>query len=170
MAIVKGQEMYTTNEEDEKAVLELQKRISNANASPPNTALNTSQAPPDWTPVSSVSIDEGQWKYVLISATEPYYTDESDECYTAFFATSKRGASYHRDAAEPYVDLLQSKGYRNIHVSGGGRIHLNSEEKKIRIYGFSYGFGLADHANSKRVIERDDRFKGYDITWSNDGY
>jgi phosphohistidine phosphatase len=170
MESIKGEEiLHTTNEEDQRAVSELRKRISIANTSP-NTTLTSSQAPPDWTPVSSVSIDEGQWKYVLISATEPYSTAESDERYTASFVTSKRGASYHKDAAEPYVDLLQSKGYRNINVSGGGRIYLNLVEKKINIFGHSYGFGLADHASSKKIIQQDERFKGYDIEWSNDGY
>ena len=168
MAIIE-EEFYTTNEQDQKAVAQLQNRISKANANSSDTL--EAQAPSDWKPVPSVSIDEGQWKYVLISATEPFPTEDgSDECSTAFFVTSKRGANYHQNAAEPYVDLLQSRGYRNIHVSGGGRINLNSEEKSIRIFGFSYGFGLGDHSASKSVIERDDRYKGYTITWSNDGY
>lgn len=74
------------------------------------------------------------------------------------------------NAAEPYVELLQERGYRDINVTGGGRIYFNAEEKIINIFGFSYGFGLADHAISKEVVEKDERYKDYDVTWSNDGY
>lgn len=186
----------TTNAEDQKAVAELKKRLAATN----NNDAVSSSAPRrsfSWEPVPFVSIEEGQWKYVLISATEPFCVSSSEKFITCsddsssmndnsgigsgigcgrrednvvFFVTSKRGAAYHRNAAEPLVERLQSNGYRNIHVMGGGRLHLNSEDKKIHIFGFSYGFGLADHAISKRVIEQDERFQDYEITWSNEGY
>jgi phosphohistidine phosphatase len=158
--------IYTTNAEDQNAVAELRKRLAQQSTS-------TSSSTPEnnsWTPVPSVSIAEGAHKYVLIAATEPFPSDGSDECYTKFFVTSKRGAAYHRNAAEPFVDLLQSKGYKNINITGGGRIYFSKDEKKISIYGYSYGFGLADHARSKEVIENDVRFEGYDVSWTNDGY
>ncbi len=44
------------------------------------------------------------------------------------------------------------------------------EAKKICIFGYSYGFGRADHSISKKVIEAEKEFDDYDITWSNDGY
>ena len=182
MAVGTDEVVYTTNAEDQNAVAELRKRIAqsnananvNANGDGNGTCIGGAAQDADWTPVPSVSIAEGAHKYVLISATEPQpqpgSTSTSTECYTNFFVTSKRGAAYHRNAAEPYVNLLQSKGYKDINVTGGGRIYYNEDEKKIAIYGYSYGFGLGDHARSKEVIEGDERFKGYDISWTNDGY
>lgn len=184
MAVGTDEVVYTTNAEDQNAVAELRKRIAqsnananvNANDDGNGTCIGGAAQDADWTPVPSVSIAEGAHKYVLISATEPQpqpgstSTSTSTECYTNFFVTSKRGAAYHRNAAEPYVNLLQSKGYKDINVTGGGRIYYNEDEKKIAIYGYSYGFGLGDHARSKEVIEGDERFKGYDISWTNDGY
>lgn len=167
----------TTNAEDQRAVAELKERIAQSNKLLESTSSSTNRSAAERVPF--VSIDEGQWKYVLISAEEPVPSSSSfsfnssccdDECPTVFFVTSKRGAAYHRNVAEPYVEKLQSSGYRNIHVAGGGRLYFNPQDKKIRIFGFSYGFGLADHATSKQVIEQDDRFKDYDITWSNEGY
>ena len=160
--------VYTTSEADRQAVAALQKRIAESNATSSTQAKQS--RPSDWTPVPSVSIAEGAHKYVLISATEPYPQDGEDECYTSFVVTSKEYAQYHQIAAEPYVELLEARGYKDINVTGGGRIRFEPSEKKIAIYGYSYGFGLADHACSKMVIEKDERYKGYDVTWSNEGY
>lgn len=170
MAVIDEEVVATTNELDQQEVAALRKRLEETNAATSEATSHNLSPPPDWEPVPTVSIDEGRWKYVLISATEPYSTDGSGECYTSFYVTSKKYAEYHRNAAEPYVNLLQSRGYRDIHVSGGGRIHLDSDERTIHIFGFSYGFGLGDHAAAKRVIERDERYKGFKVTWSNDGY
>ena len=68
------------------------------------------------------------------------------------------------------MDRLESNGYTNIRVTGGGRIFLDDDAKKISVFGFSYGFGLADHARSKELIQADDRYKDYDVVVSDDGY
>lgn len=65
---------------------------------------------------------------------------------------------------------MEENGCKDIRVTGGGRILLNQEERKIEVYGYSYGFGLADHAKSKDVILGDERYKDYDVSWSNEGY
>lgn len=36
-------------------------------------------------------------------------------------------------------------GWNAINVCGGGRILLNTRERVVLVYGFSYGFGKADH-------------------------
>ncbi len=161
------EQVFTTNAEDQAAVKILQQRLASGNANNANTNANTNtNTTQRWTPVSPVIIANGQHKYVLISAREPGQ-GESSCCY---FVTSKRGAHYHRNAAEPIVDLLEQSGYTNIDVLGGGRISLDDEKKKIFIFGFSYGFGRADHFISQKVIEADERYKDYDVSWSNDGY
>jgi len=68
------------------------------------------------------------------------------------------------------VAELEENGYRNINVTGGGRILRDDEEKKISVFGFSYGFGKGDHRLSKKIIEQDERFKDYIVTASDEGY
>ena len=110
----------------------------------------------------NVKIDEGRHKYVQIRAS----VDGEEQV----FVTSKRGAHYHRDAAEPFISALEEAGYHDIDVAGGGRIDLDTQAKRISIYGYSYGFGLADHELSKSVVLKDPRYKDFDITTSNAGY
>lgn len=115
-------------------------------------------------PVSPVLIAPGAHKYVLISARAPH--ENTDQ----FFVTSKRGASYHRNAAAPFVQELEEHGYQHIQIVGGGRLLLDKDAKKISIFGFSYGFGQPDHEISKRVVQSDSRYADYDISTSNEGY
>jgi phosphohistidine phosphatase len=101
---------------------------------------------------------------VLISAVLPSGTERQH------FVVSKRGAHYHRNAAEPFVEFLEENDYSSIDIHGGGRIALDSTKKTISVFGYSYGFGLADHSISKAVILKDPRYKDFDVTWSNEGY
>jgi phosphohistidine phosphatase len=73
-------------------------------------------------------------------------------------------------AADPLVSILETRGYTNIQVLGGGRISRDDDSKIISIFGYSYGFGRADHAKSKEIIEADERFGSYNVKWSNEGY
>eukprot|EP00536_Pseudo-nitzschia_multiseries_P002926 jgi/Psemu1/301681/fgenesh1_kg.41_\ len=86
------------------------------------------------------------------------------------FVVSRAHAAYHCNAAEPMVETLEASGYKSISVTGGGRIALNTDKRTVSVYGFSYGFGLADHALSVSVIKSDERYQDYEVTWSNDGY
>ena len=147
-------EEYTTNAEDQAAVQQLNERLAQSNA---NESLSSFQAVPN------VSLAHGTHKYVLLSAKTPHD-------FMEYFVTSRHNAPYHRNAAEPYIKILQQNGYSDIRVTGGGRITFNEVEKKIFIFGYSYGFGLADHSKSKEVILGQEQFKGYDVSWSNDGY
>lgn len=147
---------YTTNALDREQAAKLQARLAESKHSAPPSS--------DFQPVECVQIAEGRHKYVLISAREP-----SSQEFT-YFVTSRKGAHYHRNAAEPLVDSLEKSGYQDIEITGGGRIFLNTEERKISVFGFSYGFGQANHEISKRVIQADGKYKNFDVTVSNDGY
>ena len=72
--------------------------------------------------------------------------------------------------AEPFVYRLENAGYTDIRVKGGGRINYMPDERVISIFGYSYGFGLADHKLSKEVMQKDGRYLGIAIDWSNEGY
>jgi phosphohistidine phosphatase len=148
--------MYTTNAEDQAEAAKLKARLEN------NKAISSSRKFENV--VSSVSIDEGAHKYVLISAKEP---GSNELCW---FVISRRGSAYHRNAAEPMVQVLGVSGYQDITITGGGRIHLDEDNKQISVFGFSYGFGLADHELTRKVILKDERYREFDVTWSNDGY
>ncbi|CAH1402064.1 unnamed protein product [Nezara viridula] len=51
---------------------------------------------------------------------------------------------------------------------GGGRIQHDPLEKKIKVYGYSQGFGKADHEVSVEILK--EVYGDYDITWSDEGY
>eukprot|EP00977_Amphora_coffeiformis_P013568 scaffold3586_cov164-Amphora_coffeaeformis.AAC.19 len=142
---------HTTNEEDRQEAEKLKARLrTNVGA-----GVATRKVDP-------VQIAVGAHKYVLIQAEQDGKTE--------YFVTSKRGAHYHRNAAEPLIFELEQAGYYDIEVTGGGRINLDETYKTISIFGYSYSFGLANHEISKEVILSDPRYKDYEVTWSNDGY
>mmetsp|Transcript_1561 Transcript_1561/g.4260 ORF Transcript_1561/g.4260 Transcript_1561/m.4260 type:complete len:149 (-) Transcript_1561:308-754(-) len=148
--------MFTTNEEDQRKVAELNARLKESNDS--STSAATTRIP-------NVTIDDGAHKYVLIRATNASTATQEH------FVVSKRGAAYHRNAAEPMVERLQQNGYTSIDVTGGGRIYLDDDNRSISIFGYSYGFGQANHELSKSVIEKSStKYATYDITTSNEGY
>jgi phosphohistidine phosphatase len=146
-----GDDRYTTNDEDQREVARLKDRLGKSSSTTSRRSL-----------VPNVKIDEGRHKYVQIRASV-----NGEE---QVFVTSRRGAHYHRDAAEPFISALEEAGYHDIDVTGGGRIDLDTKAKRMSIYGYSYGFGLADHELSKSVVLKDPRYKDFDITTSNAGY
>ena len=51
---------------------------------------------------------------------------------------------------------------------GGGRIEHDEAQKKISVYGYSQGYGRADHTLTVKILEQE--FPDYSITWTNEGY
>lgn len=149
---------FTTNAEDQAEAAKLKARLKEKKAP---SGISTST----FRPLSPVKIASGTHKYVLISAHEPGGSKEE-----RYFVTSKKGAQYHRNAADPFVHHLEEHGYEDIQITGGGRILLDEDAKKISIYGFSYGFGLANHSISKLTVLEDERYANFDITTSDEGY
>jgi len=143
---------HTTNEEDQREAEKLQVRLRSRQGPASSERKH----------VPSVKIADGAHKYVQLRA--------SLDGKTQFFVTSKRGASYHRNVAEPLIFELEQAGYDDIEVTGGGRIFLDENANKISIFGFSYSFGQANHAVSRQVILKDPRYKEFDVKVSNEGY
>jgi phosphohistidine phosphatase len=157
-------EQHTTHAQDLQNAASLQARLSKLNdneqrlvANGSNTDGNDDSIDNDMI-LPAVSIDEGAHKYVLITAT-------SSSNLPRTFVYSRRNAKYHVNVAEEIVPQLESNGYRSIRVAGGGRILRNDSEKKIHIFGYSYGFGKADHAVAKEVVEQSVNYRGYDVSW-----
>lgn len=66
-------------------------------------------------------------------------------------------------------DLFESsKSPIKYECVGGGRIEVEQHNKKIKIFGYSQGFGRADHEMSCDLVRK--KYKDYEVTWSNDGY
>ncbi|KAK1333927.1 hypothetical protein QTO34_004925 [Cnephaeus nilssonii] len=62
---------------------------------------------------------------------------------------------------------MQQKGY-GCECLGGGRISHQSQDKKIHVYGYSMGYGRAQHSISTEKIKA--RYPDYEVTWADDGY
>ena len=151
------------HDEDQAGAAPAPAAATAADAAAAGAAPDDADAP--YNQIPRVEIAPGAHKYVLISAHAP--TDPPEK---RWFVVSKHGAQYHANAAEPFVDRLEGAGYRDIRVTGGGRINYQPDQRIINIFGYSYGFGLADHQLSKKVVEEDGRFVGYAVDWSNEGY
>ncbi|ELT97046.1 hypothetical protein CAPTEDRAFT_148979 [Capitella teleta] len=116
--------------------------------------------------IPDVEIDEsGVFKYVLIKL---YIDDGSaDEKFKLIVRGNGRG-EFHADIYEELYDRVRALGL-DTECVGGGRIQHDPHQKKIHIYGYSQGYGRADHAKAKALLTT--AFPHYtDITWSNDGY
>jgi len=138
---------FTTNDHDQQQAQALKERLKAGSVSNPSGSSGS---------VPNVEIAPGKHKYVLIHANDEY------------FVVSRENAAYHRNAAEPFVEKLERWGYQNIEVTGGGRIDF--QQDTIAIYGFSYGFGKADHEISRTVVLEDERYKDFTVTISDEGY
>lgn len=159
---------YTTDAVDQEEAARLKDYLANNGAS--RTKQDAKKIQKD-SNISFVSIDEGRHKYVLIQATVGNDDDQQQEKEESnIFVVSQRGAHYHRNVAEWYIPKLQNLGFSNIKIQGGGRIIRDDVNKLIKVFGYSYGFGQANHEVATRVIRSDRRFQSYHVSWSNDGY
>eukprot|EP00933_Yihiella_yeosuensis_P071700 TRINITY_DN7992_c1_g1_i1.p1 TRINITY_DN7992_c1_g1~~TRINITY_DN7992_c1_g1_i1.p1 ORF type:complete len:236 (-),score=38.63 TRINITY_DN7992_c1_g1_i1:159-866(-) len=145
----------TTNAEDQQQAAQMRKDASQV------TSASASDS--ELAELPGAIIDEGTFKYVLLSVT----SKTGDRRY---LVRGTLGAAYHKDVALPYVRAYLKKGFE-VEILGGGRILRDSERKVIRIYGFSYGFPWvegAGHEISATVCE--EVFPDYKVDWSNEGY
>ena len=114
----------------------------------------------------AVDIDpEGKFKYILI-----HVKSDTSERYIV------RGYKlpYHADILEQVeqkeLNPIKKSGV-NIkwRCPGGGRILHKPNEKSILVYGYSQGFGRADHTIAVGMIKG--KYPDYtSVEWSNEGY
>mmetsp|Transcript_2529 Transcript_2529/g.5326 ORF Transcript_2529/g.5326 Transcript_2529/m.5326 type:complete len:119 (-) Transcript_2529:23-379(-) len=113
--------------------------------------------------IQQVELDEGTFKYVLILAKEP--TTGASKLLVRGY----QGCEFHADVLATAADRLRTLEQLQLDCLGGGRIAHDRATKTVRIYGYSQGFGRADHAQSYKLCS--EHFgDGYDIRWSNEGY
>jgi len=123
-----------------------------------------SQILEDW--LASDIDSNGAFKYVLIEAyaTDP---DQPDKENSKLLVRGRLSAEYHADVFDVEEELLRAKGL-DCQCLGGGRILHEPSKKYLKVYGYSVGFGLADHTKTVEVLKK--KYPDYEIEWSNDGY
>nr|XP_020039570.1 14 kDa phosphohistidine phosphatase isoform X2 [Castor canadensis] len=134
----------------------------------------------DLAQIPDVDIDsEGVFKYVLIRVhARPPSGAEAGECKE--IVRGYKWAEYHGDQDSSEATLstpadiydkvsgeLQKKGY-DCECLGGGRISHQSQDRKIHVYGYSMGYGRAQHSISTEKIKA--KYPDYEVTWADDGY
>lgn len=114
--------------------------------------------------IPAVDIDaEGVFKYVLLRV-------ESGDKAT-LVVRGHEWAPFHDDIVQAHKQQLRGgAGGEALHVScvGGGRIRHEPGTKTLFVYGYSQGYGRADHAASVALLKA--AYPDYSVTWSNEGY
>ncbi|GAB6025101.1 14 kDa phosphohistidine phosphatase [Chamberlinius hualienensis] len=111
--------------------------------------------------VADVDIDTGRFKYILIRLKDKQ---------TNAIKKIVRGytwAGYHVDIFEKVESELRKLNL-DVFCVGGGRIEHNTDDKSISVYGYSQGYGRADHAITTDIIKK--HYPDYKVTWSDEGY
>ncbi|XP_019798146.3 LOW QUALITY PROTEIN: 14 kDa phosphohistidine phosphatase [Tursiops truncatus] len=116
--------------------------------------------------IIDVDIDcDRVFKYVLIRvhAVLPSgaLARESKEIMSGY-----KWAEYHSDIYDEVSGEMQ-KGY-DCECLGRGCISHQSQGKKVHMYGYSMGYGRAQHSISTEKIKA--RYPDYEVTWADDGY
>ncbi|KAI5632874.1 janus/Ocnus family (Ocnus) domain-containing protein [Phthorimaea operculella] len=125
-----------------------------------NTMTLTSEA---LAAVPKVDIDpEGVFKYILLRVYDPKLKN-NDEHITILRGYAR--CSYHSDIYEEVQIKLEPLDCEPI---GGGRISHDPGVKKIHIYGYSQGYGKANHEDSAKLIK--EHYPDYTVSISDEGY
>eukprot|EP01065_Artemidia_motanka_P047726 TRINITY_DN7535_c4_g1_i2.p1 TRINITY_DN7535_c4_g1~~TRINITY_DN7535_c4_g1_i2.p1 ORF type:complete len:373 (+),score=121.64 TRINITY_DN7535_c4_g1_i2:48-1121(+) len=116
-----------------------------------------------------VDVADGVFKYAALRVTAP--------SGKSWMMVRSGPGGFHADVADPLVRKLTAAGL-GVAALGGGRIQCSHERKRVFIYGFSVGFGggeggppgagMRDHSETAALVRQ--RYPGYDVTFSADGY
>ncbi|KAM3960901.1 14 kDa phosphohistidine phosphatase [Aphomia sociella] len=110
-----------------------------------------------------VEIDpSGVFKYILIKV---YDQEKNNEEPSLIIVRGYKRCNYHSDIFDEVQEKLNPLDCEPL---GGGRISHEPDNKKIHIYGYSQGYGKADHEITAKLIK--DAYPSYTITISDEGY
>ncbi|KAL8427790.1 hypothetical protein ACSSS7_007525 [Eimeria intestinalis] len=113
--------------------------------------------------LQAVLVGEGTQKYTLIRI--PMQDDMSGDVY---LVRGDPKAEYHYQTALNTLNELQERNIMSD-VTGGGRMDVLSNEKKIEIYGYSHQYGAADHSITAKMMK--DHFGAdFIVSFGNYGY
>jgi len=100
---------------------------------------------------------DGVFKYVLLTCAGRTYVRGAD-------------LEYHADIVEAFGPAIAAAGGgARVHCPGGGRMRVTAVDKRVLVYGYSKGFGRADHGVTAAALRR---HLGADwaVDTSNEGY
>lgn len=113
--------------------------------------------------IPDVDIDsKGRFKYVLIKVFE-----KDNLANHKYIVRGYLRAGYHADVFEEVEPQIFRAGL-DCHCTGGGRIEHKTKDKTISVYGYSTGYGRADHTIAVEILKK--KYPDYKISWSNEGY
>ncbi|XP_047984537.1 14 kDa phosphohistidine phosphatase-like isoform X2 [Leguminivora glycinivorella] len=113
--------------------------------------------------VPKVDIDpSGVFKYILIKV---HGKEQNNQEPSITIVRGYQRCNYHSDIYDEVQEKLQPLDCEPL---GGGRISHEPDNKKIHIYGYSQGYGKADHEEAAKLIK--DAYPSYTITISDEGY
>ncbi|XP_025929159.1 14 kDa phosphohistidine phosphatase [Apteryx rowi] len=118
--------------------------------------------------VADVDIDAGGvFKYVLVRVHAAGGGAAAGNGNGKDIVRGYGWAEYHADIYDKTASELEKQGY-DCECLGGGRISHQREEKKIHVYGYSVGFGRANHSVTTEKLKA--KYPDYEITWADEGY
>ncbi|XP_034489271.1 sex-regulated protein janus-A [Drosophila innubila] len=116
--------------------------------------------------VTPVDIDDqGIFKYILIKVFGSETSDGNEPSKT--IVRGYADCTWHADIYDRVQEICKKKDL-DTECLGGGRIEHNPDKKYIKVYGYSQGFGKADHLETKRILQT--KYKNYEIEASDEGY
>jgi phosphohistidine phosphatase len=116
--------------------------------------------------ILEVEIDsDGTFKYVLIKVYGAKGSTSPDEVKT--IVRGFKWGEYHANIYDKTEEAVQALGLDSECV-GGGRIKHDAAAKKILVYGYSQGFGRADHEVTVGLLKK--KYPDYSISWNDEGY
>ncbi|KAK7896128.1 hypothetical protein WMY93_021453 [Mugilogobius chulae] len=98
----------------------------------------------------------GVFKYVLIRVHSREENDDSEIDIVRGYGW----AEYHADIYEKVSEELEKDNVLDCECIGGGRIRHEPDAKKIHVYGYSMGYGRANHAVATEKLK--ERYPNYE--------
>lgn len=130
-----------------------------------STPLTPQPVCPPWPLVDVPQADiasDGVFKYVLMKIEFPSGS-------TSHAVAGYVEAEFHDDCLKRYRSMYAAGlAGCTVSCSGGGRIAVDARAQKLQVYGYSMGYGLADHALSVAILKA--AMPSFSMSWTNDGY
>lgn len=115
--------------------------------------------------IAPVEIDaSGKFKYVLAKV---YTSPNAGDSEFQYYVRGHAWGAFHADIFEKFEEQVAALGL-SAECVGGGRIMHHADQHKIEVFGYSQGYGRADHSVTADLIRK--RYPDYEVTTSNDGY
>ena len=118
----------------------------------------------------------GVFKYIQIKLTPVSKELVGEDAHEVVIVRGWQDCGYHADILQRFreTEFAEDESLEELFTlscPGGGRVDIDSDQKKFQIYGYSQGFGRCDHALSQAILEGPDSpFADHEVTWSNEGY